>query len=594
MRELRRALAEILPLLPAPARRYLWFFALISAALTLLDTVAVGTLALMLTPLITGASVRLPMLGEIGNDQIIWWLLGAALLMIVKSLANIWLQYHATRKFARFELDIGAQLFRAYIRAPWTERLKRSSTQLAQMSDIGIANVINGVLYPAACLPTEIIGIVSVLLVLLISQPLTALITLVYLGGIAFLLFIWISKKAQVAGRVNRDYALKMVSLIAEMVSALKEITLRDKASEVGEQIQAVRVHVARSRSNIRFLQAVPKFVVDMALIGGFLVIGGAAWLIDGQQGALGAVAIFSIAGFKIIPGITRAQNFATTIHSNVAFTTTVVADINDAKRYEREAQELGRTPMPASPQVLRLSGVEFTYPGAEGPAVHDIDLTVPIGTSVALVGSSGAGKSTLIDLLLGLLVPSRGTIDVDGLSLSDVLTGWRSRVGYVPQDVTLFDGTIAQNVALTWSDDVDGARVEEALARAQLLDVVRSRPDGIHGRVGERGLTLSGGQRQRLGIARALYVQPLVLVLDEATSALDTATEEAVAAAVRAMHGDVTVVSVAHRLSTIRHSDQVCFMKDGSIVSRGSFDEVVRSSSDFAEQARLSGLVRD
>jgi ABC-type bacteriocin/lantibiotic exporter with double-glycine peptidase domain len=338
----------------------------------------------------------------------------------------------------------------------------------------------------------------------------------------------------------------------------------------------------------------VPKFVVDMALIGGFLVIGGAAWLVDGQQGALGAVAIFSIAGFKIIPGITRAQNFATTIHANVAFTTTVVADINDAKRYEREAQELGRTPMPATPQVLRLSGVEFTYPGAERPAVTDIDLTVPIGTSVALVGSSGAGKSTLIDLLLGLLVPSCGTIDVDGLLLSDVLKGWRSRVGYVPQDVTLFDGTIAQNVALTWSDDVDDARVEEALARAQLLDVVRSRPNGIHGRVGERGLTLSGGQRQRLGIARALYVQPLVLVLDEATSALDTATEEAVAAAVREMHGDVTVVSVAHRLSTIRHSDQVCFMKDGTIVSRGSFDEVVRSSSDFAEQARLSGLVRD
>jgi ABC-type multidrug transport system fused ATPase/permease subunit len=222
---------------------------------------------------------------------------------------------------------------------------------------------------------------------------------------------------------------------------------------------------------------------------------------------------------------------------------------------------------------------------------VRGIDLAVPIGTSVALVGASGAGKSTLIDLLLGLIVPSHGSIDVDGLPLPDVLADWRSRVGYVPQDVTLFNGTIAQNVALTWSDDVDEARVAEALARAQLLDVVQSRPDGIHGLVGERGLTLSGGQRQRLGIARALYVQPLVLVLDEATSALDTTTEEAVAAAVREMHGDVTVVSVAHRLSTIRHSDLVCFMKDGTIVSRGKFDDVVRSSSDFAEQARLSGL---
>jgi ATP-binding cassette, subfamily B, bacterial PglK len=592
MKQLRQALVQLLPLLPAAARRYLWFFALVSAALTLLDTAALGILALMMTPLITGSSVRLPVLGEVGADAIVWWLLGAALLMIVKSLVSIWLQYRATRRFARFELDIGAQLFHAYIRAPWTERLKRSSTQLAQMSDIGIANVISGVLYPAASLPTEIIGISSVLLILLVSQPLTALITLVYLGGIAFLLFIWISKKAQVAGRVNRDYALKMVTLIAEMVSALKEITLRDKSGEVGEQIQSVRLHVARSRANIRFLQAVPKFVVDMALIGGFLVVGGVAWLANGQQSALAAVAVFSIAGFKIIPGITRAQNFATTINSNIAYTTAVVQDIDDARRYEREAQELGHTPMPASPKLLRLSQVEFTYPGADRRAVQDIDLTVPIGTSVALVGSSGAGKSTLIDLLLGLIVPSHGSIDVDGQPLPEVLADWRSRVGYVPQDVTLFDGTIAQNVALTWSDDVDEAQVAEALEQAQLLDVVRSRPGGIHGRVGERGLTLSGGQRQRLGIARALYVKPLVLVLDEATSALDTATEEAVAAAVRDMHGDVTVVSVAHRLSTIRHCDQVCFMKDGTIVSRGSFDEVVRSSSDFAEQARLSGLV--
>jgi ABC-type multidrug transport system fused ATPase/permease subunit len=592
MKQLRQALVRLLPLLPAAARRYLWFFALVSAALTLLDTAALGILALMMTPLITGSSVRLPVLGEVGADAIVWWLLGAAMLMIAKSLVSIWLQYRATRRFARFELDIGAQLFHAYIRAPWTERLKRSSTQLAQMSDIGIANVISGVLYPAASLPTEIIGISSVLLILLVSQPLTALITLVYLGGIAFLLFIWISKKAQVAGRVNRDFALKMVTLIAEMVSALKEITLRDKSGEVGEQIQSVRLHVARSRANIRFLQAVPKFVVDMALIGGFLVVGGVAWLANGQQSALAAVAVFSIAGFKIIPGITRAQNFATTINSNIAYTTAVVQDIDDARRYEREAQELGHTPMPASPKLLRLSQVEFTYPGADRRAVQDIDLTVPIGTSVALVGSSGAGKSTLIDLLLGLIVPSHGSIDVDGQPLPEVLADWRSRVGYVPQDVTLFDGTIAQNVALTWSDDVDEARVVEALEQAQLLDVVRSRPGGIHGRVGERGLTLSGGQRQRLGIARALYVKPLVLVLDEATSALDTATEEAVAAAVRDMHGDVTVVSVAHRLSTIRHCDQVCFMKDGTIVSRGSFDEVVRSSPDFAEQARLSGLV--
>lgn len=179
----------------------------------------------------------------------------------------------------------------------------------------------------------------------------------------------------------------------------------------------------------------------------------------------------------------------------------------------------------------------------------------------------------------------------LDDVPLNEVLADWRSRVGYVPQDVAIFDGSIAQNVALTWSDDFDEQRVREALGKAQLLGTVEARAGGIHGRVGERGLALSGGQRQRLGIARALYVDPLVLVLDEATSALDTATEAAVASAISELHGEITVISVAHRLSTIRHSDQVCFMKDGSIVSRGSFDEVIAGNTDFAQQAMLAGL---
>jgi ABC-type bacteriocin/lantibiotic exporter with double-glycine peptidase domain len=160
-----------------------------------------------------------------------------------------------------------------------------------------------------------------------------------------------------------------------------------------------------------------------------------------------------------------------------------------------------------------------------------------------------------------------------------------------VPQEVAIFDGTVAQNVALTWGSDIDEDRVRTALQRAQLLETIESRKDGINGRVGERGLALSGGQRQRLGIARALYMDPLVLVLDEATSALDTATEAAVAQAISELHGEITVISVAHRLSTIRNNDQVCFMKEGTILTQGTFDEVVRANPDFAQQAALAGL---
>ena len=240
----------------------------------------------------------------------------------------------------------------------------------------------------------------------------------------------------------------------------------------------------------------------------------------------------------------------------------------------------------------MSLRNVEFTYPGADGPALCDVSLDIPMGSTLGVVGASGAGKSTLIDILLGLLTPSSGDITLDGRRLSDVLGAWRARVGYVPQDVTIFDGTIAQNVALTWSNDIDEARVLDALEKAQLLETVMRRKGGIHENVGERGIAISGGQRQRLGIARALYVQPLVLVLDEATSALDTATEAAVAKAVRDLRGEVTVISVAHRLSTIRTYDQIAFMKEGRVSSLGAFDEVVAAEPDFAMQATLAGLV--
>lgn len=242
---------------------------------------------------------------------------------------------------------------------------------------------------------------------------------------------------------------------------------------------------------------------------------------------------------------------------------------------------------------MLRLENVSFTYPGAISEAVRDVSLTVPFGQSLALVGKSGSGKSTLVDIMLGLMQPSSGALFIDDIPMSEALLSWRSRVGYVPQQVALFDSTIANNVALSWNnDEIDEDRVRRALERAQLLSVVEARDGGIWASVGEGGMSLSGGQRQRLGIARALYAEPLVLVMDEATSALDTATEAAVTRAVNALSGEVTVVVVAHRLATIRESDQVCFMRDGAVAAHGTFDEVVVAEPEFAEQAALAGLV--
>lgn len=593
MTRIYRTLRRLLPFLPASARRFLVVFGIVSAILAVVDVVALMLLALALASTVAGSGVSLPLIGRVPQDQILWLILVLAAVVVAKSAANVWLQWIATRRFASYELAVGQELFNAYIRASWTDRISRNSAQIVQMSDTGIASVIAGFLLPVMTLPGMIVTSVGVVGVIVVSQPLTALVTIVYLGGIAVLQYFVLSGKTRQAARVARDSSLRVAALISGMVASLKEITLRDKADEVGEVVRLNRARTARARANSSFLASVPRFIFDAAIIGGFIVVGGAAYLTNSGDIAatVSAVSLFGIAGFRLVPSLSGFQSVITRTLTSGPYVDTVIADIEASKRFLADREVLGKEPLPSEPRLLELANMSFTFPGSEAPAVRDVTVRIPLGSTVGIAGASGAGKSTLVDLLLGLLTPTSGNIRVDGRPLEDVLAAWRTHVGYVPQEVTLFDGTIAQNIALSWGDDFDRARVEDAARRAQLWSVIEGRADGLETRVGERGLSLSGGQRQRLGIARALYNDPLVLVLDEATSALDTKTEADVAQAIRDLRGDVTVIAVAHRLSTIRDSDQILFLHEGTIAAQGTFDEVVALSPEFAHQARLAGL---
>jgi len=268
-----------------------------------------------------------------------------------------------------------------------------------------------------------------------------------------------------------------------------------------------------------------------------------------------------------------------------------VVNELDDAEKGASEANERVSRELGDRPSRLMLRDVTFKYDGTGDVAIRGLTLDIPFGSTVAIVGESGAGKSTLVDLILGLLEPTSGSISIDDVPLVEARQSWRKRVGYVPQDVAVFDSTIGQNVALTWGDDYDRDRARTALEQAQLWELVDTKKGGLDASVGERGLALSGGQRQRLGIARALYTQPLVLVLDEATSALDSHTESQVTNAIAAIGGGVTRVVVAHRLATVRASDTIFYLQDGRLAGQGTFDELVSGHEEFARQARLAGL---
>lgn len=591
MRAVIEVVRELSTLLPRGGGRFLKLYVIASSLLAVLDIVALtGIAAVMPLVLGGGAGVSLPVVGEVGLSPVALLTLVGGVIML-KSALGIVLHWVLTRRFAAYELEIGDRLLASYLGTPWQERTTYNSAVLVRVADSGIANTVMGVLLPVAQVPAELATFAAVVVGVTVLDPPLAIVTLVYLALLGLGLVRVMSRRAIVAGRVNRDYAFKVATLLTEAVAAIKEITLRGRVTDVVRAVHDHRTHTVRARANVSFLSTAPRYVMEAGLVLGFALAAGVGYLAGGAQQAATAVGIFAVAGFRLVPALTRLQAVVTQSSSNVAHARTVLTDIRRAAELGRSATPPADTAtLPVAPRALRLHEVSFAYPGARD-AVSDLTLDVPLGSTLALVGASGSGKSTTVDLVLGLLEPTSGVVSLDDQPLTSVLQQWRSRVAYVPQDVIMLDGTIGQNVALTWEDDYDRERALLALHRAQADDLLASRADGLDARVGERGLGLSGGQRQRIGIARALYQDPLVLVLDEATSALDGETEARVAAAVADLAGEVTVITVAHRLATIRQYDQVCMLEEGRIVGVGTFDDLVRTVPALAAQAARAGI---
>ncbi|MBM7504162.1 ABC transporter ATP-binding protein [Agromyces aurantiacus] len=586
-----RLYQQVLSALPRAARRFLLWYAILQGLLAILDGAALALLAVVLSPLVGGQAVTLPILGEISGAGVLVPLAIVCLLIVLKGVLALVLYWAATRRFAAYELDLGSRVFEGFTRAPWIERLRRNSSDLVRITDSSVATTIAGFVLPGASLIGEALNFVTLLTVLAVAQPFIGAITLVYLGLVGLFLNRQISRRTRQAGLVALRYSLRSSRLITEMIAALKEVTLRGMANDVAAVVRDNRTHSTRARANAQFLGQVPRYTLETAIIVGIGIVGLVGWLTGGIAGATAAVAIFGLAGFRMAPSVVRFQGVLSQLNVSAPHAQAVVDEIQRSEALTAHLSDRESLPLPQRPSVIRFESVSFTYAPDVEQAVSEISLEIPFGSTVAFVGASGAGKSTIVDLLLGLIEPTAGRVMIDDVPLTALTEAWRRRVAYVPQEVSLFDATVAQNVALTWTGSYDAERVRTALDRAHMLDAVESRFGGIDGRIGERGMALSGGQRQRLGIARALYVDPLVLVMDEATSALDTATEAAVTQSIAELRGSTTTVTVAHRLATIKDADRIFFLSGGRLVAQGTFDELVLAVPEFATQAALAGL---
>lgn len=455
----------------------------------------------------------------------------------------------------------------------------------------GVNTISLGIIGTLVTLATDLSLFALMSFGLFIVDPLMAIGTFIVFGAAATILYQLMNKRALEIGLQAAELSVKSNEMILEVLNSYREAIVRDRRSFYVTQIQRDRITMANNSAEMAFMPNISKYVLESVVIFGSLIIAAIQFLTQDATRAVAVLAVFLAAGTRIAPAVLRLQQAAIQIKSSLGSAKPTLDLIESLESHSPQPDQTNEClfDYPDFMPEITISNLNFAYPGATKRTISDASLKVEHGTSVAFVGPSGAGKTTMVDLLLGLLEPESGEITISNHTPISAIKKWPGSISYVPQDVMIINGTIRENIILGFPNEAHReAEIVRALKIAQLWEFVESLPKGLDTFVGERGSKLSGGQRQRLGIARALFTNPKLLILDEATSSLDGVTELGITEAIEALSGEVTVVIIAHRLTTVRNVDQVVYLHDGEIISTGSFNHVRSQVPDFDAQARL------
>jgi ATP-binding cassette, subfamily B, bacterial PglK len=458
----------------------------------------------------------------------------------------------------------------------------------------GVNTITVGVLGTTVALVSDVSLLAVMSLGLFIVDPTLAFGTFLVFSLIGFALYRLLHVRAGTLGLKNTELQILGNEKIVEVLSSYRESVVRNRRSYYAKEIGSNRMALANTQAELTFMPYVSKYVIESTVVLGALLISGFQFLLQDAAHAVATLSVFLAAGTRIAPAVLRVQQGSIQIRSSLgsaAPTLDLIDSIGDAPLGKDAEDSVDVTHKDFQAEV-EISRVTVTYPEKEPAAIQDISLSIPKGSTVAFVGPSGAGKTTLIDVILGVLNPDSGHIRISGLPPLQAVSSWPGAIAYVPQDVVISNGTVRENIGIGYPlEVVTDDLVNAAVKVANLTNFVDSLPLGLETQMGERGARISGGQRQRLGIARAMFTKPLLLVLDEATSSLDGETEASITNAIQELRGTTTVVMIAHRLSTIRHADIVVYLADGKIVAKGTFDQVRNQVPDFEVQAKFMGL---
>ena len=507
-------------------------------------------------------------------ELIILAAVGLIVLYLVKNL-YIALQLTYQRKFVRDnQITYMKGLLAIYFQKDYLFHVTNNSATLLRNITTGGTLIFGNFLMSVLSLITEVVTAASIWIMLVFVDPFTAIIVAGVMGGMIYSILRGCRRYVEKQGKIQNKASAVYMNWINQGLGAIKETKVMGKEKFFLEEFEKSYSTFAVALNRFYLSQDIPRVVIEFLVITGLLLLIIFKLMLGYEpQEIVGLLGLLSLAAFRLMPSSNRIVGYGNAIKNHLPFFKEIYPDFIEVKNgvnknvltsFDDNEEDI------LLDREITIDNIVFRYPGGKENVLSGISFSIPKGSFVGIIGPSGAGKTTFVDILLGLLKPKSGTIKCDGFDIYQSIRGWQKNLSYVPQDIYLIDASIKENIALgIKSDDIDEDRINEVLKMAELYDFVCQMPKGIETFVGERGVMLSGGQRQRIGIARALYRNPKILVLDEATSALDNHTEKSITDTILKLKGKITIISIAHRVSTLENCDFKVELNRGKAIKK-------------------------
>jgi ABC-type multidrug transport system fused ATPase/permease subunit len=510
----------------------------------------------------------------------------AVFFFVMKTIFSVYFLRRTLRYMSVRNAQISSSLVSKMLNRPVEKIFSKSIQHQIYNVTGGVERLVGGVI-------TNLVLIASDL-VLLLVDPITSIGTFFIFAAIAFLLYFLLHKRVSVLNNKNAYLSIYFNQKVSEGINSFRDLFIKGGREYYVNEIRSSKMKLAQYDAELKFIPNISKYTIEISVILGIAIIAGIQFYLFDSNRAIAVISIFLAASTRIAPAIIRLQQNMIQVKSSLSAakpTFDLIDELVGVEELERSETVIGTSHAGFVPK-LNLDNLKFTYADAIDGTIQGISLNITPGKFIAFVGPSGGGKSTLIDLILGLLAPSSGSIRISEVSPVEAIKKWPGSIGYVPQDVFIENSTVKENICLGFDPKtVSDQLVWDALKLADLFDFIEGLDGQLSYKISDAGKNLSGGQRQRLGIARALLTKPKIVIFDEATSALDAETENRVSESIMKLTGECTVIFIAHRLSVVRSADMIYYLDKGKIINQGTFEELRKLNADFNNQANFMGI---